>query len=110
MRVAPSSARLASRQRRGWPLGCVVSHSIRPVNSCDAVLHGPGCARQRAVELVWPMNRAEMYRRLQAHAGPWDMIVVGGGATGAGVAIDGASRSYDEIGRASGRGREESSV
>ena len=61
------------------------------------MLHGPGCARQRAVELVWPMNRAEMYRRLQAHAGPWDMIVVGGGATGAGVAIDGASRSYDVL-------------
>jgi len=35
-----------------------------------------------------------MYRRLQAHAGPWDLIVVGGGATGAGVAIDGASRGY----------------
>jgi len=43
------------------------------------------------------MNRAEMYRRLRAHAGPWDMIVVGGGATGAGVAIDGASRGYDVL-------------
>src|SRR5580700_5948356 len=43
------------------------------------------------------MNRAEMYRRLQAHNGPWDMIVVGGGATGAGVAIDGASRGYDVL-------------
>jgi glycerol-3-phosphate dehydrogenase len=43
------------------------------------------------------MNRAEMYRRLHAHAGPWDMIVVGGGATGAGVAIDAASRGYDVL-------------
>ena len=43
------------------------------------------------------MNRAEMYRRLQTHAGPWDMIVAGGGATGAGVAIDGASRGYDVL-------------
>jgi len=43
------------------------------------------------------MNRAEMYRRLRAHAGAWDMIVVGGGATGAGVAIDGASRGYDVL-------------
>jgi len=43
------------------------------------------------------MNRAEMSRRLEAHAGPWDMIVVGGGATGAGVAIDGASRGYDVL-------------
>src|ERR1700740_2785598 len=43
------------------------------------------------------MTRSEMYRRLRAHAGPWDMIVVGGGATGAGVAIDGASREYDVL-------------
>jgi glycerol-3-phosphate dehydrogenase len=40
------------------------------------------------------MNRAEMYRRLHAHPPPWDMIVVGGGATGAGVAIDAAARGY----------------
>jgi glycerol-3-phosphate dehydrogenase len=38
-----------------------------------------------------------MYRRLRAHAGPWDMIVVGGGATGAGVAIDAASRGYEVL-------------
>src|SRR5450759_2176901 len=40
------------------------------------------------------MTRSEMYRRLRAHSGPWDMIVVGGGATGVGVAIDAASRGY----------------
>ena len=38
-----------------------------------------------------------MYRRLRAHVGPWDMIVVGGGATGVGVAIDAASRGYDVL-------------
>jgi glycerol-3-phosphate dehydrogenase len=38
-----------------------------------------------------------MYQRLRAHAGPWDIIVVGGGATGAGVAIDGATRGYDVL-------------
>jgi glycerol-3-phosphate dehydrogenase len=38
-----------------------------------------------------------MYRRLRAHAGAWDMIVVGGGATGAGVALDAASRGYDVL-------------
>ena len=38
-----------------------------------------------------------MYRRLRAHAGEWDMIVVGGGATGVGVAIDAASRGYDVL-------------
>src|SRR5450755_1558164 len=40
------------------------------------------------------MNRAEMFARLHARSGPWDMIVVGGGATGVGVAIDAASRGY----------------
>jgi glycerol-3-phosphate dehydrogenase len=36
-----------------------------------------------------------MLRRVQAHAERWDMIVVGGGATGVGTAIDAASRGYD---------------
>src|SRR5450631_3897076 len=40
------------------------------------------------------MTRPEMYRRLRAHAGAWDIIVVGGGATGVGVAIDAATRGY----------------
>ena len=43
------------------------------------------------------MNRAEMYRRLRGHGGRWDMIVVGGGATGVGVAIDAATRGYDVL-------------
>jgi glycerol-3-phosphate dehydrogenase len=38
-----------------------------------------------------------MWRRLEAHPNPWDMIVAGGGATGAGVAIDAASRGYDVL-------------
>ena len=40
------------------------------------------------------MTRADMFRRLAARSGSWDMIVVGGGATGVGVAIDAASRGY----------------
>jgi len=40
------------------------------------------------------MNRAEMWRRLEARRQPWDIIVIGGGATGVGVAIDAASRGY----------------
>jgi glycerol-3-phosphate dehydrogenase len=43
------------------------------------------------------MNRPEMLRRFRGHAGAWDMIVVGGGATGAGVAIDAASRGYEVL-------------
>lgn len=38
-----------------------------------------------------------MWRRIEAHPKPWDMIVVGGGATGVGVAIDAATRGYDVL-------------
>jgi len=40
------------------------------------------------------MNRAEMWSRVRGHTKPWDIVVVGGGATGVGVAIDAASRGY----------------
>src|SRR5438874_13759151 len=43
------------------------------------------------------MKRSEMWDRARAHQKPWDMIVVGGGATGVGVAIDGASRGYNVL-------------
>jgi glycerol-3-phosphate dehydrogenase len=43
------------------------------------------------------MNRADMLSRIEAHPQPWDIIVVGGGATGVGVAIDAASRGYDVL-------------
>src|ERR1700691_5037926 len=43
------------------------------------------------------MHRAEMYARLRSRSGRWDMLVVGGGATGAGVAVDAASRGYSTL-------------
>ncbi len=43
------------------------------------------------------MNRSDMWRRIEAHPKAWDMIVVGGGATGVGVAIDAAARGYDVL-------------
>jgi glycerol-3-phosphate dehydrogenase len=43
------------------------------------------------------MNRTDMWRRIDAHPKAWDMIVVGGGATGVGVAIDAAARGYDVL-------------
>ncbi len=38
-----------------------------------------------------------MWGRVTQHRGPWDMIIVGGGATGVGIAIDAASRGYDVL-------------
>src|SRR5947199_8091316 len=43
------------------------------------------------------MNRSLMYRRLRVHQGPWDMIIIGGGATGVGVALDAAARGYSVL-------------
>jgi glycerol-3-phosphate dehydrogenase len=43
------------------------------------------------------MNRQEMFRRFRARSGPWDMAVVGGGATGVGVALDAATRGYSVL-------------
>src|SRR6202046_2281748 len=35
--------------------------------------------------------------RLHPHQGPWDYIFIGGGATGAGIAIDAAARGYSVL-------------
>ena len=43
------------------------------------------------------MNREEMLERLTSREEPWDLIVIGGGATGLGIAVDAASRGYDAL-------------
>jgi len=40
------------------------------------------------------MKREEMLIRARERAQAWDLIIVGGGATGAGVAVDAATRGY----------------
>lgn len=40
------------------------------------------------------MNRDNSLKRLLSHSGPFDLAVIGGGATGVGVAVDAASRGY----------------
>ena len=41
------------------------------------------------------MNRTSMLERAASRSIPWDIIVIGGGATGVGVAIDAASRGFE---------------
>ena len=41
------------------------------------------------------VNRDEMLVRLRERKRPWDMLIIGGGATGVGIAVDAASRGYD---------------
>ncbi len=43
------------------------------------------------------MNRDDILRRIRSHTGKWDFIIVGGGATGVGVAIDAAARGFDVL-------------
>ncbi|HEY7617729.1 MAG TPA: glycerol-3-phosphate dehydrogenase/oxidase [Terriglobales bacterium] len=43
------------------------------------------------------MNREEMLNRALDRSEPWDMLIIGGGATGAGIAVDAASRGYEVL-------------
>lgn len=41
-----------------------------------------------------PLNRTEMLEQARQGKPSWDMVIIGGGATGAGIAIDAAARGY----------------
>jgi len=43
------------------------------------------------------MNRAAMLGQLRRRTEPWDIVVIGGGATGAGIALDAASRGFSVL-------------
>jgi glycerol-3-phosphate dehydrogenase len=44
------------------------------------------------------MNREAMMEAVRTHGSePWDIVVIGGGATGAGVAVDAATRGYKTL-------------
>src|ERR1700722_7639540 len=43
------------------------------------------------------MNRPAMLDRVKARSTPWDIVVIGGGVTGVGVAVDAANRGFDVL-------------
>ena len=43
------------------------------------------------------MQRETMVSRMADRREPWDMVIVGGGATGGGIAVDAASRGYEVL-------------
>ncbi len=43
------------------------------------------------------MSRDALLNRVRRRGEPWDLVVVGGGATGVGTALDAASRGYDVL-------------
>ena len=42
-------------------------------------------------------NRAAMLARFEQHQGAWDFVIIGGGATGVGIAVDASSRGYSVL-------------
>jgi glycerol-3-phosphate dehydrogenase len=69
-------------------------HPQHQLGQC-ARAHTPAVAESR---LTWDnvarMDRRTSINRLSARTDPWDIAVVGGGATGMGIAVDAASRGY----------------
>jgi glycerol-3-phosphate dehydrogenase len=43
------------------------------------------------------MKREIMLQALSSFKDPWDMVIIGGGATGLGIAVDAASRGYKTL-------------
>jgi len=43
------------------------------------------------------MNRDQMVQHALARSEPWDIVIIGGGATGVGCAVDAASRGYEVL-------------
>lgn len=43
------------------------------------------------------IKREAMIERARSRRRPWDMLVIGGGATGVGIAVDAAARGYDVL-------------
>jgi glycerol-3-phosphate dehydrogenase len=43
------------------------------------------------------MNRPEMISKVKSRSTPWDVVVIGGGASGLGAAVESASRGYDTL-------------
>ena len=43
------------------------------------------------------MNRKQMIQTMSSHKKPWDICIIGGGATGLGAAVDAASRGFSTI-------------
>ncbi len=43
------------------------------------------------------LNRDAMLEKIRAQSDSWDIVIIGGGATGVGIAIDAASRGYKTV-------------
>src|SRR5690606_32900717 len=60
--------------------GAAARDSMRPADYCG---------------FVSVMNRDRILDRMTERRAPYDLVIVGGGATGVGIAVDAVSRGYD---------------
>src|SRR6201991_5319037 len=58
---------------------------------------GPRIVIERGPSMKANFSRDRQLARLSDASEPWDIIVIGGGATGAGVAVDAASRGFSVL-------------
>ena len=47
--------------------------------------------------MAFRMNRYTMLQNLQSNIGIWDILIIGGGATGLGIAVDAAARGFKTL-------------
>ena len=47
--------------------------------------------------MKFPVSRDKVLKKVKGQKSPWDIVVVGGGASGLGVAVDAASRGYKTL-------------
>src|SRR6185369_3522911 len=101
-RISPASRRDSGRAAARSPASgrrSAASSPRCPRRACaNCAAAGPTrSADRRAGNGRKAMNRDEMLDRAVERRTPWDIVVIGGGATGMGVAVDAASRGYDVL-------------
>src|SRR5688572_1657902 len=57
----------------------------------------PVTDQQKAKELKKLLDRSENTKRLEENTSEWDIVIIGGGATGLGIAVDAASRGLKTL-------------
>jgi NADH dehydrogenase FAD-containing subunit len=72
------------------------STSLISINAMISyTIHWQPFHEKLSLKLEQVMNREEMISRILDRTEPWDILVVGGGASGVGIAVDSAARGYD---------------
>src|SRR5687768_4117617 len=95
--AAPTHFPILIFPSRAQPSSCtctwIVNDHVHGHSRLPPADHTP--STPRALPPTLPaMNRNDMLAALDDRREPWDVVVIGGGATGLGVAVDAATRGY----------------